>query len=110
MWHEACSWWLEQRWFVLPPPGLPVGDRDRIDAIAAAILEHLRRFPNARDTVRGVHDWWLGPELDGATLAEVESALWRLVAAERLVAVFMPDGGTLFAKAPADGPRLPRTP
>jgi hypothetical protein len=87
-----------------------VGDRDRIDAIAAAILEHLRQFPNARDTARGVRDWWLGHELDGASLAEVESALWRLVAAERVVAVFMPDGGTLFAKAPVDGSRLPRPP
>ena len=86
-----------------------MGDRDRIDAIAAAILEHLRRFPNARDTARGVRDWWLGPELDDASLAEVEAALWRLVAAGRVVAVFMPDGGTLFAKAP-DGPRISRTP
>lgn len=78
----------------------PVGDRDRIDAIADAILEHLRRFPNARDTARGVRDWWLGPELDDATLAEVEFALQRLVDAGRVVAVPTPDGGTLFAKAP----------
>ena len=46
-----------------------MGDRDRIDAIAAAILEHLRRFPDARDTARGVHDWWLAPDLRGASLA-----------------------------------------
>ena len=78
----------------------PVGDRDRIDAIADAILEHLRRFPNARDTARGVRDWWLGPELDDATLAEVEFALQRLVDAGRVVAVPTPDGGTLFARAP----------
>jgi hypothetical protein len=86
-----------------------VGHRDRIDAIATAILEHMRRFPNARDTACGVRDWWLGPELDDAALAEVEGALWRLVAAGSVVAVFMPDGGTLFAKA-ADRPRIPRTP
>lgn len=78
----------------------PVGDRDRIDAIADAILEHLRRFPNARDTARGVRDWWLGPELEDATLAEVELALRRLVDAGGVAAVPTPDGGTLFAKAP----------
>jgi hypothetical protein len=86
-----------------------VGDRDRIDAIAASILEHLRRFPDARDTARGVHDWWLAPELRGASLAAVERALWRLVAAKRVVAVVMPDGSTLFAKPP-DGPGHPRPP
>ena len=78
----------------------PVGDRDRIDAIADAILEHLRRFPNARDSARGVRDWWLGPELGHTPLAEVELALERLVAAGRVVAVPTPDGGTLFARAP----------
>lgn len=83
-----------------------VGHRDRIDAIAAAILEHMRRFPNARDSARGVRDWWLGPKLDDASLAEVEGALSRLVAAGCVVAVLMPDGGVLFAKAP-DRPRIP---
>ena len=86
-----------------------MGDRDRIDAIAASILEHLRRFPGARDTARGVHDWWLAAELRGASLAAVECALRRLVAAGRLVAVVMPDGSTLFAKPP-DGPGTPRAP
>lgn len=87
-----------------------MGDRDRIDAVAAAILEHLRGFPNARDTARGVRDWWLAPELDDASLAEVEQALRRLVAAGRVVAVRTPDGGSLFAKAPEGAGRTPRTP
>jgi hypothetical protein len=56
-----------------------------------------------------VHDWWLAPELRGASLAAVERALWRLVAAKRVVAVVMPDGSTLFAKPP-DGPGHPRPP
>jgi hypothetical protein len=77
-----------------------MSDRDRIDAIAAAILEHLRRFPDARDTARGVRDWWLAPDLRNTSLAAVERALRRLVAARRVVAVVMPDGGTLFAKPP----------
>ena len=86
-----------------------VGDRDRIDAIAASILEHLQRFPDARDTARGVHDWWLAPDLRGASLAAVERALGRLVAARRLAAVVMPDGSTLFAKPPDRAGRV-RTP
>ncbi|MGH6899861.1 MAG: hypothetical protein ACREJ5_25465 [Geminicoccaceae bacterium] len=86
-----------------------MGDQDRIDAIATSILEHLRRFPDARDTARGVHDWWLAPELRGASLAAVERALRRLVAAGRLVAVVMPDGSTLFARPP-DGPGQFRIP
>ena len=75
-------------------------DRDRIDAIAASVLEHLRQFPAARDTARGVHGWWLAPDLRDAPLAAVEQALWRLVGAGRLAAVAMPDGSTLFARAP----------
>lgn len=96
-----------------PPERLPpgdvrsVGDRDRIDAIGASIMEYLGRFPDAQDTARGVHDWWLAPALRGASPAAVERALWRLVAAKRLVAVVMPDGSTLFAKPP-DGPGHPR--
>jgi hypothetical protein len=86
-----------------------VGDRDRIDAIAASILEHLRRFPDARDTARGVHDWWLAPGLRDASLAAVERALQRLVVAGQLVAVVMPDGSTLFARPPG-GPGQPRNP
>ena len=86
-----------------------MGNRDRIDAIAASILEHLRRFPDARDTARGVHDWWLAPDLRDASVAAVERALRRLVAAKRLVAVVMPDGSTLFAKAPSR-PRGARKP
>jgi hypothetical protein len=86
-----------------------VGDRDRIDAIAASILEHLRRFPAARDTARGICDWWLAPHLRGASLSAVERALRRLVTAKRLVAVVMPDGSTLFAKSP-DGPGQLRPP
>jgi hypothetical protein len=86
-----------------------VADRDRIDAIAASILEHLRRFPDARDTARGVHDWWLAPCLRDASLAAVERALRRLVAARRVVAVVMPDGSTLFANPP-ERPGHPPTP
>ena len=86
-----------------------MGVRDRSDAIAASILEHLRRFPDARDTARGICDWWLAPHLRGASLAAVERALCHLVTAKRLVAVVMPDGSTLFAKSP-DASGHPRPP
>lgn len=114
-WHGACvsKDYGQQRSVAGWPPPLAVrsvGDRDRIDAIAVAILEHLRRFPDARDTARGVRDWWLGPELNDASLAEVELALQRLVDGGRAMALPTPDGGTLFAKPPDGRPRARRRP
>lgn len=73
---------------------------DRIDAIAIAIQDYLDRYPDARDSARGVRDWWLPPSLQGAALAEVEQALWRLVDDGRMVAIPLANGTLLFARAP----------
>jgi hypothetical protein len=74
---------------------------NRLDAIAAAILDYLRRFPNARDTVRGVREWWLPRALRDRPLAEVEQALARLVHGGQVVVRTVANGVSLYAKAPA---------
>lgn len=76
----------------------PAGDH--IDQLAAAIQEYLSRYPDARDTVAGVREWWLPAALRGSGLPEVEQALWRLVAQGKVVPLNLPNGTTLFAKAP----------
>ena len=81
---------------------------DRLDAIAAAILDYLRRFPNARDTVRGVREWWLPRALRDRPLAEVERALARLVETRQVVVRTLANGVSLYAKAPPAAP--PRSP
>lgn len=73
---------------------------DRIDAIAAAIRDYLERFPNARDTARGIQEWWLPPSLRDRPFVEVQRALWRLVGRGQVVALSLSNTTTLFAKAP----------
>jgi hypothetical protein len=38
------------------------------------LIDHWSQFPQACDTVDGIHRWWLGPDL-GATTSDVAAAL-----------------------------------
>jgi hypothetical protein len=81
---------------------------EHVDAIAAAVRNYLEMFPNARDTTRGIQEWWLPPALRDRPFAEVEQALWRLVGEGHVVASPLSNGAALFAKAPQAPPRDPR--
>jgi hypothetical protein len=74
---------------------------DPVEAIAQAIRDYLRRFPNARDTSRGVQEWWLPPSLRDRPFAELESALRRLVANGDVAASVLSNGTTLFSAGPS---------
>jgi hypothetical protein len=67
--------------------------------IEGLIRSYAASHPNAADTLEGVHAWWVGTRIPGATSAEVEAACLRLVAAGIIERVELPDGMTLFAAA-----------
>jgi hypothetical protein len=48
------------------------------EALKHQILRYLVEHPSARDSVEGIHAWWLRPE-DDAMRPEVEEALADLV-------------------------------
>jgi len=48
-------------------------------ALAAGILGYLKQHPNAKDTVRGIVEWWLLEQCIRQTLADVRKALRTLV-------------------------------
>ena len=77
------------------------GSSDRVDEIAAAIMGHLRAFPDARDTAHGIRDWWLPKRLRDASFEEVDDALRRLEDAGQLVVTRNPDGTPIYAAAPS---------
>ena len=75
-------------------------DEDRlIDAVAAAILDHLQNHPLAADSADGVARWWLGTAYAGATVAQVECALERLVERGAMRRLSLVDRTILYSQA-----------
>ena len=65
-----------------------MGDEDASAAnvweIARTILRYLEAYPEAKDTVEGIAQWWLWRELPGQRLGEVERAV-ALLASKGLI-------------------------
>jgi hypothetical protein len=76
-------------------------ERVQVEAVAAAILEHLSTHPLAADSVFGVARWWLGVTNASATLRQVELALNLLVARKAMRRVKLLDGTSLYSQLPA---------
>ena len=82
---------------------------DPSERIAQAVTAHLERHPNARDTARGVRDWWLPSELRGVPVDKVERVLRRLVADGRLWAFVSNAGDTQFGRVAVGGEPRPES-
>jgi hypothetical protein len=72
----------------------------QVEAVAAAILDHLSTHPLAADSVHGVARWWLGIGHASATLQQVEQALNLLVARRAMRRVKLLDGTFLYSQTP----------
>lgn len=75
-------------------------DEAQVEAVAVAILEHLRTHPLAADSVDGVARWWLGPAQAQVTVQQVERALELLVARHLMRRLRLMDGTYLYSQAP----------
>jgi hypothetical protein len=70
-----------------------------VEAIAAAILDHLQSHPLAADSADGVARWWLGPAHSRVTPEQVECALERLVARQAMRRRSLMNGTVLYSQA-----------
>jgi hypothetical protein len=62
------------------------GFREHTD-IAWLILSYLSCFPDAKDTLNGIHHWWLGSVRAGADARTVQGALDDLVRAGWVISI-----------------------
>jgi hypothetical protein len=58
---------------------------ERPSKLARQILRYLASHPDARDTVRGIAEWWLMQETIERNVCAVRAALRELVAAELVI-------------------------
>lgn len=58
-----------------------------VSEIAQAILEHLRRNPDAQDTLAGIVEWWLPSREIRSRTATIKDALNELVSAGLVIRV-----------------------
>jgi len=62
------------------------------------------RHPDARDTARGIQEWWLSAQHRDRSLHDVERTLWAMVEDGRLVASVLGNRTVLFARNPEREP------
>lgn len=73
-------------------------DRQQVRQAVRRILDYLTEYPRARDTVRGVAEWWTR-----SSQVATQEALDFLVASGFLI-VSIREGQRLFARNPDFGP------
>jgi hypothetical protein len=64
--------------------------------IERQILDYLAENPRARDTLRGIVEWWLLKQNIAHATAEVKTALANLVAERKVKAHAGPDGQVYY--------------
>ena len=74
-------------------------EADMVPMIARAIHRYVKTYPDAADTIEGIHGWWLGPPLSEEPEAYVEAAVAILVANGTLRQTSMEDGRVIFSSA-----------
>lgn len=72
-----------------------------VAAVVAAVVAHLQAHPLAADSAAGVARWWVGAELVGVSLEDVEAALEQLVRSGVLRRLWLVDGTALYSQAAA---------
>jgi hypothetical protein len=70
-----------------------------VSAIARAIHRYVIAYPDAADTIEGIHRWWLTPPLHEEPEAYVEEAVAYLVANGTLRQTSLEDGRVIFSNA-----------
>jgi len=76
---------------------MPHETDDEVRPVAAAIVDYLRRHPDAADTAAGVAQWWLGRHCSDDTVAR---AMVRLVERGVVERHRLPDGTAVFRRGP----------
>ena len=75
-------------------------EESEIARLRAAILDYLRRNPDAADTLGGIVSWWLPAESVRFDASRVERVLEELVREGFVVKSVLVEGTVLYARAP----------
>lgn len=75
-------------------------EETEIARLREAILDYLRRNPEAADTLGGIVNWWLPATPGRLEASRVERALEQLVAEGFAVKSVLVEGTVLYARAP----------
>ena len=70
---------------------------ERVQAVAAEVLEHLRNHPDAADSLEGVRTWWLKRHGHAPSHDVVKSALDLLISRGWLRADAAVDGRLIYS-------------
>src|SRR3954468_22151384 len=68
-----------------------------VHEIARALEHYIQRFPDAADSIEGVHRWWLSPSLSEEAQSLVEAALTQLVEQGVLRQAILEDGRVIYS-------------
>ena len=80
---------------------MPEDDAECAARLRRLIVEHLRRYPHAGDTVDGITACWLPPRGFEDAPQHINDVIARMVVARELVSRHLPDGRVLFVRGPA---------
>jgi hypothetical protein len=72
---------------------------ERTLVIAQVIERYVTEHPRAADTPKGICTWWVAPQDQGDSLADVQLALDYLVERGRLSRTVLADGTVIYARA-----------
>ena len=68
-----------------------------VHEIARALTHYIQRFPDAADSIEGMHRWWLSPFLSGEAQELVEAAVAQLVSEGVLRQMVLEDGRVIYS-------------
>lgn len=77
--------------------------QEPVRQVRDAVRGYLRQFPDAADTIVGIHQWWLPEWLRDVSIDAIELALAELVASHEVRSTTLPDGTQLYSRAPPVG-------
>jgi hypothetical protein len=74
--------------------------RTEEEKIALRILAYLKEHPQAKDTIEGISQWWLGREVSTHRLADLEKAVSRLLSRDLIVSTQLKGSPPCYAVNP----------
>jgi hypothetical protein len=76
-----------------------LGQEEESRALAGRVLEHLKRHPNATDTVEGIARFWMQSDLAATPREEVEKIVTELVEQGFMQRTLKADGEWIYGRA-----------
>ena len=90
--HDGCFEHHSIPRLALIEPGDPLFEK-----LVEAVQSYLSKRPNAKDTLKGIHGWWLPKELN-CTQEELQAVLDHMVSTGTLERIVNTSGGAIYRR------------